>query len=588
MKNSELQTLSSSVRQKVQTWLDGPYDEETKNEIRRLLKKDPKALEDAFFKDLAFGTGGIRALMGIGTNRLNTYTIARACQGLANYLLLQPKKIHHLRVLIGYDSRHNSPLFAHTCASVLAANDIEVYLLKQLRPTPLVSFGCIYYHCKAAIMITASHNSPEYNGFKVYWDDGAQVLPPHDTGIMSEMEKVKKPSQVKMVGVKHPLITTISSSLDKIYIDTTKSLQNYPKLTKTKGKKLKIIYTNLHGTGITLIPPAFKTWGFSSVHLVAKQKKTDGSFPYAYNPNPEDKAVLALGVEDLMKKKGDLLLATDSDADRVGVAVKHKKDAILFSGNQVACMLLYHLLEAKKNTLPENAAFVKTIVTTELFQEILDHYQKPCINVLTGFKYIAEKIRLWESSLEYHYVFGAEESCGYLAGAFVRDKDAVSTCCLLAELALFCKEQKMTLYDLLLALYKKFGVFREKLITLAFPDTKEGMERVEKNMAFLRKDPPIAFLGKKIVCVQDYLKRESLDIEAKKKTPIALPKSDVILFMLEDKSKIVIRPSGTEPKIKIYIGAQMKRFSSVEKAILETDEYLERLSSSLRGHFYEM
>jgi len=565
-----LQQFSPQVREKISSWLQGPYDEKTKKEILLLLKTNPQALEDAFFSELAFGTGGMRALMGVGTNRMNAYTVQRACQGLANYLRKQPAKKEQSRVLIGYDSRHNSHLFAQICARVLAANGIEAYLFRQLRPTPLLSFGCIYYHCTAALMITASHNPPSYNGMKVYWDDGAQVLPPHDSGIIKEIEKITQLSEIRITGVKDPLIHAVGSRLDSIYIETTRSLQCSFGLSQKEGAGLKIIYSNLHGAGITLVPLALKAWGFSSVHIVQKQKSIDGDFPHALSPNPEEKKSLLLGVKDLLQRKAAIFLATDPDADRVGVAVRHRGKAILFSGDQIASLLLYYILESGRH-LPDNAAFVKTIVTTELFKAILDHYKRPCIEVLTGFKYIAEKIRLWEETREYEYVFGAEESYGYLMGSFVRDKDAVSTCCLIAELALFCKKKRMSLYDLLLSLYEKFGIFREKLSTISFPESKEGHAKRDEVMAALRKKPPASFLRKKVLLYTDYLE--------KTEKQLFLPKSNVLSFFLEDESKIVIRPSGTEPTIKIYIGVKKRvaPLSPIPLAIKKADAYLDLL-----------
>ncbi len=564
-------SLTPFVKKRIAEWLDGPVDISTKKEILRLLKKNPQALEDAFFQDLSFGTGGIRALMGVGTNRLNVYTVQRIAQGLANYLLQRPRKTTH-RVVIGFDCRHHSSLFAKWCARVLAANGIEAYLFSALRPTPLLSFACIYYHASAGVMVTASHNPPEYNGIKIYGEDGAQLVTPHDLEVVREVNAIETFSQIKTVQMKHPLIQKIGKNLDGIYCQTTEAMQNYPKENISEGKNLNIIYTNLHGAGITLVPQALKDWGFPSVSLVKKQVEVNGDFPFAPLPNPEEKDSLQLGVEELIRKKKDLLLATDPDADRVGVVVRHKGKAVLFSGHQVACLCLHHLLEADVH-VRDHSAFIKTIVTTELFRRIAESFGKPCFDVLTGFKYIAEKIREWEKGHAHSFLFGAEESCGYLLGSFVRDKDGVSTCCLLAEMALHLKKEKKTLYDQLLFLYKTYGVFREKLSTLSFPDSKEGMQRMKETMRKLRKDPPKSFLGKKVILLEDFTKDPS---------PLPVPNSDVLRFWLEDGTKLVVRPSGTEAKIKLYAGVERKDFSDLFEAIEERDLYLEKLTSSFQ------
>ena len=578
-----LDQLDEKVRENVMRALKEGYDEHYKREIISLLKSNPQKLSDAFFQTLSFGTGGIRALMGVGTNRLNEYTIEFATQGLANYIATQPKKRTHHRVFISYDNRKNSFLFAKIAARVLAANDIEAYIVKNLRPTPICSFGCIHYHCIAGIMITASHNPPDYNGYKVYWEDGAQVLPPHDKGIIHEVQKINQLSQVKLTGIKNPLIHWVSEELDHVYIEMMKTLQNYPENNRKKGHLLKIVYSNLHGTGITIVPQLLHSWGFRTLFLVKEQLATDPKFPGAKKPNPEEKDTLEMGVRTLCEKKADLFLATDPDSDRVGVVISQDHMPISFSGNQIACICLYHLFQARE--MPKNAAFVKTIVTTELFRAMCDHYQASCFDVLTGFKYIAQKIREWEKTKEYQFIFGGEESLGYLLGTFVRDKDAATASGLIAEAALYAKGQGLTLYTLLKKIYAKFGVFREKLSSISFSEGKESMLKMKKIMDSLRNNPPKEIHSIPVSIREDYLSGTSYDVAANQETKLTLPSSNVLRFWLEDKSKIVIRPSGTEPKIKIYVGAQKKEFQSVDIAIKECDALLKELIQGLESHF---
>ncbi len=546
------------VEKKIHEWLDGPFDPKIKEEIRKLLEKDPKQLADAFFKDLSFGTGGMRGVMGIGTNRMNAYTIGAATQGLANYLKKETKK-HS--VFIGYDVRNHSREFAEEAARVLDGNGIQVYLSKQICPTPLVSFACRYFSCSAAIMITASHNPPEYNGYKVYWNDGCQVVAPHDEGIMREAAKIKSPDQVKM----GTHFKEVDSELDKAYLAELKKLQLLPELASIP---LKIIYSNLHGTGIRLVPKALKEWGYPQLSFVEKQKTLDGNFPYAHSPNPEDEKAMQLGMEQLKKEKGDFFLATDPDADRVGVVALDGDQPIRLTGNQTACLCLHHICTTllAQNKMPPKAAFIKTIVTTELFKEIAKSFGTACIDVLTGFKYIGEKIAIWEKTKEHSFVFGAEESYGSLFGTFVRDKDAVSASCLIAEMAALAKKQNLTLIDRLYQLYRKYGIHRETLATKAFSDSQAGMDQMEEVMKRLRKNPPRAIGGQKVASLEDYLTGS-----------FNLPKSDVLRFWLADGSKLVIRPSGTEPKVKIYAEVMQKAEEKLDQSIATCDARLKAL-----------
>ncbi len=541
-----------TIPPRAELWLSGLYDDETKDEIRRLSKENPHALTDAFFKDLSFGTGGLRGIMGVGTNRMNIYTIRRATQGIANYLKknLSPP----YSVFIGYDVRNHSRCFAEETARVFAGNQIKVYLSSDICPTPIVSFGCRYYQCQAGVMITASHNPPEYNGYKVYWGDGGQIVSPHDQGIMQEINQIG--NEIRLAPLNSPLI--VPSNLEKAFIEEVKQLQLRPDLANTN---IHILYSPLHGTGIRLIPAALKSWGYHQVHLVDEQSFPDGNFPNAQSPNPEDATSLLLGTQKLLKSKADLFIATDPDADRLGVV---SSEGVQLTGNQIACLLLQHICQFKK--LPSNALFIKTIVTTELFRKIAESHHGHCIDVLTGFKYIGEKIT--ELGNKYSYIFGAEESCGYLFGTFVRDKDSISSACLIAEATAAAKSKQMTLLDALYMLYQKFGVHREKLLNLKFKDSLDGMEQIDAMMQRYRQQPPTFINGKKVVKVEDFLPGF-----------LSLPPSNVIRLWLEDQSKIVIRPSGTEPKVKIYIEVASLPNKEIENQISLCDEKLQNIAN---------
>ncbi|MBI5272430.1 MAG: phospho-sugar mutase [Chlamydiia bacterium] len=563
----ELFEIEPDVRKRIQSWIDGPFDEATKSEIRHLLIHNPQALSDAFFKDLTFGTGGMRGLMGIGTNRMNIYTIRTATQGLANYLQQQPKAPYS--VFIGYDVREGSKLFAEEAGRVLAGNGIQVYLSREICPTPLVSFACRHFGCSAAIMITASHNPPQYNGYKIYWNDGAQVVPPHDTGIMEEVRQVQ---HILLDSIESPHILWTGREIDASYLKELSALR--PHLTQTRSS-LKLIYTNLHGTGIRIIPEALKQWGFYPVSLVDSQTAPDGQFRNAPSPNPEEPAALEIGTKQLLEEQADLLLATDPDADRVGVVVRYRHTAIRLTGNQIACLCLHHICTSLSDAgqFPENGAFIKTIVTTELFKKIAESFGGASVDVLTGFKYIGEKIRLWENSFAgFQFLFGAEESYGYLFGTFVRDKDAISACCLIAEAASMAQSQGLTLVDKLYALYQIYGIHRETLATLAFSDSAAGMQEMQTLMRRLREHPPSNIGGQTIVSREDYSTGE-----------MPLPKSDVLRFWLSDSSKLVIRPSGTEPKIKIYAEVIQTPTGSMEEDIAAADSHLNALVNDFRG-----
>lgn len=574
-------TMDTTTQNAIDAWLNGAYDEATKKEIRRLQREAPEELIDAFYTHLSFGTGGLRGIMGVGTNRMNIYTVRAATQGLANYLLQHPLPSGRHKVLIGFDCRHHSREFAEETAKVLAANDIEVFLYKELRPVALISFGVQFKHCSAGVLITASHNPPAYNGYKVYWSHGGQVLPPHDKGIINEVNKIRGPEQVKTTKLSSPLIQEIAEEIDHAYLQTIHAEQLHPGDNQTHGKDLHVVYTSLHGGGITMIPPALKDWGFTQLTLVNEQSTPDGSFPTVKSPNPEDPAALKMGIDKLQQVNGDLLIGTDPDVDRLAVVVMHQGKPIHLNGNQTACLCLEYVCKAlhAEQLWPPKPMFVKTIVTTELFRAIAEHYKATCLDVLTGFKYIGQKIAQWEEEKKadvatHHFIFGGEESYGYLLGTHARDKDAVISAALVCEVALHQKLQNKTLIDLLNEIYKKYGVFREKLESMTF-EGKEGADQIHTIMERLRTSPPKTLEGTAIVKMEDYKTRVTTHLETGEHEPILLPKSDVILFWLEDGTKLVIRPSGTEPKMKIYCGCKEKhRFTDqqdLEKSIWDCD-----------------
>ncbi|MDB6081673.1 MAG: pgm [Chlamydiia bacterium] len=548
-----LDALQGDVRTRVEKWLQGDYDLETKHQIQKMLRDDPHHLIDAFYTTLSFGTAGLRGIMGPGSNRMNKYTVRAATQGLANYIHGTCSDILEPSVAIGYDSRHNSREFAMSAARVLAGNNIKVFLFEALRPTPLVSFACRYKKCQAAIMVTASHNPPEYNGYKVYWSDGAQVLPPHDIGIIQEVAKITEPSQVRMAPLSSPLIQLIGADVDEAYLQSIQQLELYPQISLKHGNELQILYSNLHGTGITMVPRALALFGFTNVGYVEEQKEPDGNFPTAHSPNPEEDEALKIGIQKLIKEKYDLLIATDPDCDRIGVVVRHQGKAVHLTGSQFAVIAVEAICQQiKKST---KSAFIKSIVTSELFRVVAEAHQGTCFDVLPGFKYIAEKIRTWEEESDgYKYIFGGEESCGFLLGTFTRDKDAVTASCLIAEIALQAKRQGKTLVDLLDALYNQYGYYLEHLVSLKFEESKEGKEAQAKFMNMLRDHPPKSFIGIAVKDLQDFKKQSKF------------PVSDVLIFVLEDESKIIIRPSGTEPKIKIYLMLKEPIVHSLDQA----------------------
>ena len=580
--------LDTKTECNIDAWLEGDYDEETKNEIRRLQKEDAEELLDAFYTTLDFGTGGLRGIMGVGTNRMNAYNVRSATQGLANYIATQTPQQERHSVVIGYDCRHHSREFAEEAAKVLAANNIEVYLYKELRPVALVSFGVLHKQAIAGILITASHNPPQYNGYKVYWDYGGQVLPPHDQGIIEEVSNITSNEMVKTVALPHSHVHEVDGEIDAAYFKALREWRLHPGDNQTHGKELSVVYTSLHGAGITVVPPALRDWGFTNLTIVEEQAIPDGDFPTVKSPNPEEHAALALGIEKLKQVDGDVLIGTDPDSDRLGVVVMHEGKPFFFNGNEMACVLLEHICRSLKEThsIPKKAMFVKTIVTTELFRAIAEHYEGTCLDVLTGFKYIGEKIAQWEKeSIPHHYIFGGEESYGYLLGTHVRDKDAIISSACVCEAALQLKLQGKTLVDFLYEIYQKYGIYREKLESLTF-EGKEGADRMREMMTYLRENPPKTIGEVPVEVVENYLTHTKLFTQSGKKELLTLPKSDVLRFWLADGSKIVVRPSGTEPKIKLYVAVVEKHHhvhaDAIERALEDSDALLDELLISLK------
>ncbi len=579
--------LDPETQSNVDRWLNENYDPDTKSKIRKLQNDNPEEIIDAFYKNLTFGTGGLRGIMGVGCNRINFYTVRAATQGVADYLNSQTLSSHSShKVLIGYDSRHNSRAFAEEAAKVLAGNKINVLLFKDIRPVPLISFGCRYKKCSAAIMITASHNPAQYNGYKIYWSDGAQVLSPHENSISKRINQITDLEMIKSVSsIDDVLIEEVDDEMDKAYLDSVTRLQNYSDVNSLEGSKLKIVYSSLHGTGITLMPQILNRWGFNDIDYVDQQIVPDGDFPTSPSPNPEEPKTLALGIQKLIDAKGDVLIATDPDADRVGVAILHKGKAKIFSGNQIASLLLNHVCDALsfKNKMPANAAFIKTIVTTELFQAIADYYQKPCFSVLPGFKYIAEKIRQWENEPRGNqFIFGGEESNGFLYGTQTRDKDAISIGALICEMALQAKLKGKTLLDLLYDLYRQYGVYEEDISTIKFDDSRAGKEKMAMSMQLLRRSPQITIRGVDVLFFEDFEQSIKFDFKSHKMEPLQQPKSEILLFWLEDGSKLIVRPSGTEPKIKIYSCVFEKSFESIEEALKKCETKANAYTAALK------
>lgn len=572
-----MDNVSPEILAKAKSWLSDQYDEETRKQVQNLIDNDPNELTESFYRILEFGTGGLRGIMGVGTNRMNIYTVAMATQGLANYIKMKFTDLKQPQIAIAYDCRNNSKEFAQITADVMTANGIKVFLFSALRPTPELSFAIRELKCQSGIVVTASHNPKEYNGYKVYWEDGGQIVAPHDKNIIAEVQKITDISMVKRKG-NAKLLEMLDDKFDEIYLDKVMSLSLSPKLIK-KHKNLSFVYTPIHGTGGQVMQKLFAKAGFKNFYPVEEQMVTDGNFPTVVSPNPEEKAAMNMAIEKAKAMNADIVLATDPDADRVGLAVRDDKgDFILLNGNQTASILTYYILTRweELGKLTGKEFIVKTIVTSDLLLKIANKFNVKTYDVLTGFKYIADKIL---NKPEEKFICGGEESYGFLVGDFVRDKDAIITCFMLAEATSWAAEQGKTLYQVLKDIYAEFGVYREKLVSL----TKKGIsgnEEIKQMMLGFRQDPPKTLLGSRITEIRDYKLGISKDLNFGVDTVINLPKSDVLQFFTEDGIKISVRPSGTEPKIKFYFSMNeplesINELSGVEQ---ELDENLEELA----------
>ncbi|MCQ2343706.1 MAG: phospho-sugar mutase [Paludibacteraceae bacterium] len=549
--------MEDIVRAKAEAWLKGNYDEQTKKEVRRMLDAEDKTeLVESFYKDLEFGTGGLRGIMGVGSNRMNIYTVGAATQGLSNYLNREFKG-RQISVVVGHDCRNNSRLFAETVANIFSANGIKVYLFEDLRPTPEISFAIRHLKCQSGVIITASHNPKIYNGYKAYWEDGAQIIAPHDVNIISEVGKIKSPDEIKFQPNKD-LIEIIGEKVDAEYLAQVKTVLLSPESIK-RHNDIKIVYTPIHGTGITLVPRCLKEIGFTNVHVVEEQSVISGDFPTVVSPNPEEPAALDLAIKKAKEIDADIVLASDPDADRMGMAVKDDKgEWTLVTGNQTAMMFTYYILKRRSELgiLSSKDFMVKTIVTTEMIKKICDDFKTELVDCYTGFKWIAGEVR--EREGKKHYIGGGEESYGYMPADFVRDKDSVSCCSLMSELAAWAKDNGMTVYQFLLSLYQKYGFSLEKGISLV-REGKSGAEEIISMMKNYRSNPPVNLAGSKVKYIKDYQLLQELNVLTGAKFPISFSvTSNVLQYITEDGTKVSVRPSGTEPKIKFYVEVQLQ------------------------------
>lgn len=572
-------TSMNDIKNKAQYWLNDIFDSETQQEVKQMLDKDENLLIDSFYKDLEFGTGGLRGVMGAGTNRMNKYTVGMTTQGLSNYLISEfPGQ--QIKCAIAYDCRNNSEYFAKITASVFSANGIKVYLFDSLRPTPELSFAIRHLGCQSGVVITASHNPKEYNGYKVYWQDGGQIITPHDNGIITEVRKISDVANVKFDdSLKN--VELIGEAVDNAYIEKLTEVSLNPAEIKKAG--LKIVFTPIHGSTVDILPKALRKIGFDDINIVEEQAIPDGNFPTVASPNPEEAAALAMAIEKAKLIKADIVMGTDPDGDRLGIVVrKSDGEYMLLNGNQTASILIYYLLEEwnKKGKLKGKEYIVKTIVTTELISEMANHYNVKYYDVLTGFKYIADIIEKNYGKMK--FIGGGEESYGFLAGDFVRDKDAVMSCMLVAEVAAWAKNQGLSLDELLIDIYIKFSYYLEGLKSLT-KTGKSGLEEIEKMMEKFRDQSPDSINGATVALVHDFEKGKTFDKISDLRYDIMLPKSNVLQFDLTDGTKITIRPSGTEPKIKFYVSVhdQLNSRGEYEAKTKELQSKIDNLISEL-------
>lgn len=573
--------MDTRIKERVDSWLNGAFDEATKAEIKKIQTQNPDELTDAFYRNLEFGTGGLRGIMGVGTNRINKYTVGMATQGYANYL----NKTYpggEIRVAIAHDSRNNSRQFAEITANVMAANGIKVFLFESLRPTPELSFAIRTLGCQGGVVCTASHNPKEYNGYKAYWNDGGQLVPPHDKNVIKEVDKIASVDEVKWSGGESRIVS-IGKDIDEQYIEMAKSLSVYSDVI-AKQHDLKIVYTPIHGTGIMLVPELLKRYGFTNVTIVEEQSKPDGNFPTVVYPNPEESEAMSIGLKKAKALDADILLGTDPDADRVGIAVKDTKgNWLLVNGNQTAVLAFSYLIEARKSkgVAKPNDMVVKTIVTTDMIDRFAEKNGVACYNVLTGFKWIAELIKEKEGLED--YIIGGEESYGLLVGPKLRDKDAVSAVAILCEMAAYEKDKGRSLFEKLVDLYVQYGFYKEHLISI----TKKGMrgqEEIAEMMQAYRDNTPKSINGSPVVQLLDYELRKGKNPQTGKEWDIKLPKSNVLQFILADGSKISARPSGTEPKIKFYfsVNAALKSAAEYDTVNAQLDERIKSIISDMK------
>lgn len=574
--------LIAQCEAKAKTWLAPAFDAETQKAVKAMIENEDKTdLIESFYKDLEFGTGGLRGIMGAGSNRMNIYTVGMATQGFANYLKKNFADRKDLSVVVCHDCRNNSRLFAETVANIFSANGIKAYLFDDMRPTPECSFAIRHFGCQGGVNVTASHNPKEYNGYKAYWADGAQVLPPHDTGIIDEVNKVKV-EDVKFEGNKD-LIQIIGKEVDEIYLNKIKTLSIDPEVIK-RQKDLKIVYTPLHGTGMMLIPQSLKLWGFENVHCVKEQMQRSGDFPTVVSPNPEYGEALTLALRDAKAIDADIVMASDPDADRVGMACKNDKgEWVLINGNQTCLIFLYYIITNRKavGKMKPTDFIVKTIVTTEVIKKIADKQHIEMRDVYTGFKWIAREIALSEGKQQ--YIGGGEESYGFLPEDFVRDKDAVSSCSLLAEICAYAKDKGKSLYDLLMDIYVEYGFSKETTVNVVKPG-KSGADEIKQMMTNFRNNPPKELGGSKVVVWKDYQTLEETHADGSK-TKLVMPvTSNVLQWFCDDETKVSVRPSGTEPKIKFYIEVKdhsMKCADCYERCLKDADAKVEAIKKSL-------
>lgn len=576
-------TLLNEVIAKAQGWLTGNYNEETKNEVRRLLNAEDKTeLIESFYRDLEFGTGGLRGIMGVGTNRMNIYTVGAATQGLSNYLLAQFPEIPQISVVIGHDCRNNSRLFAEISANIFSANGIKVYLFEDLRPTPEASFAIRHLGCQSGIILTASHNPKEYNGYKAYWDDGAQMIAPHDENVITEVLKITNVDDIKFNG-NPALIEIIGEEIDKAFIDNIKTISLSPDAIQ-RNNNLKIVYTPIHGTGVKLVPRALKEYGFTNIIAVPEQNVVSGNFPTVVSPNPEEPAALDMAVKKAIETDADIVMASDPDADRLGIAVKNDKgEWILVNGNQTALIFVYYLIRRwnELGKITGKEYIVKTIVTTEIIKQIAERNKVEMFDCYTGFKWIAAVIR--ENEGIKTYIGGGEESYGFLPEDFTRDKDAVSSCALMAEIAAWAKDNGKTLFELIQDIYLEYGFGKEKGISVVRKG-KSGAEEIAQMMRDFRNQPPLEIAGSKVISIKDYetlkMKNVVTGVVSKLEFPCT---SNVLQYFTEDGTKISVRPSGTEPKIKFYIEvrSEMKNRADYDNADAMANKKIEAVRASL-------